>query len=113
MGCTYQIVGQNGDFSGIATNYRAGHLWYGANIYNNSFPYGYDSNMIHEMGHCHHREHAPGRAPGRRPAGGNNPAKHDRLQTTTCVMSYKPCEGDLCGMCEIGLRGWNIAGMTP
>lgn len=122
MGCTWQIIGQNGDFSGIATNYRAGHLWYGRSVYINAvaipppqanFSYGYDSNMIHEMGHCHYREHGPGRNPGRTPAGGNNPAKHDRIQTSVCVMSYKSSEGDLCGMCNMGLRGWDIRPMTP
>jgi len=115
MGCTWQIIGQNGDFSGIAINYRAGHLWYGNAVYTPAnFPYGYDSNMIHEMGHCHYREHGPGRNPNpATPAGGNNQVKHDNLQTSICVMSYKKSEGDLCGMCNMGLRGWDIRNMTP
>ena len=54
MGFTWQITGDCGDFSGIAQAYRACHLWYGAAAYVTQlnaagFPYGFSSNVCHEM----------------------------------------------------------------
>jgi hypothetical protein len=107
MGFTWQITGDCGDFSGIAQAYRACHLWYGAGAYVTTlsaagFPYGFSSNVCHEMGHIMYREHAPGGG-----AGGADAARHDARPGSICVMSYQTCEGQFCARCLFGFRGWD------
>lgn len=61
--------------------------------------YGYSSLIAHEWGHCLFRVHAM-------PDPGSNPRIHDAVADGWCVMTYLPCEGDLCGKCILSLRGW-------
>ena len=83
--------------------------------------------VLHEMGHCIFRVHAPGLWKGN-PAGGVILGRHDchgHLTTEatdgsgepkgeprymTCLMSYRNNDGLFCSRCLFELRGWNIHG---
>lgn len=126
----------NLNFSGLATHYNAAYNIFGGDNYKypggswagwpekigakSWFGYGYDSNVLHEIGHVLYKEHDAG-LHGGSPAGGPQPNYHDNAGYIpdvnvdepphgTCVMSYRNCEGQFCAKCNMGLRGWNVKG---
>ncbi len=96
--------------------------------------YGYTACVVHEVGHCLFKVHAPGRTPDVNPPAGTRENRHDSNGNLTavapthdtatppnprgdpkhgtCVMSYRDCEGFMCSRCLMQLRGWNILGNT-
>jgi hypothetical protein len=71
--------------------------------------WGFTGHATHELGHCLFRSHAPGHSsPHFAEPPAPQPAKHDPLAQTICVMNYKASEGEYCGLCSLALRGWKI-----
>jgi len=83
----------------------------------------FTKSIVHEMGHIlllRHQFYGP-RAPHH--ADGSCPEDHDShgveapalvpdpVPYDRCLMGYAPCEGELCGKCQLKLRGWNISRM--
>jgi len=134
MGCN--LYSEHADFdlgySGMAMHYNGAFNFYGIEGWpetigdpvNQSFGYGYMSNVLHEIGHVLYKQHAAGLSGSGKPAGGPMPEYHDEAGYIadaevnepphgTCIMSYRASEGQLCAKCNFGLRGWNIKGSGP
>ncbi|MCB9897646.1 MAG: peptidoglycan-binding protein [Planctomycetes bacterium] len=130
-GYTWQLLGLDSNYSGLALNYRGCFVWAGNAAYPNVIPvpplpappgppappqpqppwmpYDFSSNTCHEMGHVCYREHGPGFDPGSGAPGGAKAARHD-VQTANqslCVMSYQSSEGQFCAHCLFAFRGWD------
>lgn len=123
---SWQILGHEEGYGGLATHYRGCFDWYGKAIYlkkvtlpaklkKNRYPYCYDysSTVAHEMGHLLFRVHAPGKDhyDNSEEGAGHDATKHDPLADCLCGMSYKTCEGQFCGKCLLALRGWDISAL--
>lgn len=64
-------------------------------------PRVYDINALfaHEIGHTIFLPHAP-------PEAGEQPWRH--VTDYVCLMNYDPTHSELCGACQLALRGWDI-----
>lgn len=76
---------------------------------NNHYTVGAQPVIAHEAGHTFFLCHAPAR-PGRREAGGFSRRHHDPADML-CLMNYDFESDHLCGLCNLKLRGWSLAGM--
>jgi len=78
--------------------------------------YGYTACVVHEMGHCIFKVHAPGHGGS---AGGTRENRHDSNGNLTVAGNNangepkgEPKHGTFCSRCLMQLRGWNILGNT-
>ena len=100
--------------SGVATRFRAAHVWYPEQIYSGAnFPYDLTSNVLHEVGHVQFLRHqwtnvdSQHQREVRQQGNGDGfPPDHDYHDV--CVMSYHHCDGDYCGRCLLRLAGVKI-----
>jgi hypothetical protein len=65
-----------------------------------------DNTFIHEVGHTLFLAHGPGHSDGAKEPGGFQPDAHDKA--VHCIMSYAPDRKNLCGLCLLKLRGWDV-----
>jgi hypothetical protein len=114
--------------SGIATPFRGALIFWGLERYDTrndpdpekrKMPYSIEANTLHELSHVLFMKHHWVQA--RRPGvkwwlNDKDLPVHFALDhdfNDTCVMSYHPCDGDLCGRCLLHLRGWDVNQIGP
>jgi hypothetical protein len=65
-----------------------------------------DDTFIHEVGHTLFLAHAPGHFDPPKQPGGFQQDAHDKA--VHCIMSYATGKKNLCGLCLLKLRGWDV-----
>jgi len=103
--------------SGYGTASRGLYLSYTKDVYREElYAYAATSNTIHELGHVlglAHQSVAGTDINDAHQKGLTEPYHTPEDGDVVCVMSYSGCYGDLCGECNLSLRGWNQIHAVP